>query len=145
MLRLPRVEAPDHTTGKPRPFFGAGLISYTAASERRLVDTVAKGEVAEASLDALIRRRHDQRAQSEGERAREELYAESTRRHHEKLQQQRWWEWLRFHEGQIRRHTATLEALIGDHRKEAERYAALLGVEPIDETTKVNGHKRGAA
>jgi hypothetical protein len=113
-------------------------------TERRLVD-IARGEVAESSIDAFIAKRDKERRKTEGERAREELYAESTRRHQEKRQLQVWWEWLRYHEGQMRRHTATLEALISHHRAEAERYAALLGVEAIDETTKVNGHKKGRA
>ena len=78
-----------------------------------------------------------------GERAREELYMQSTRRYYERQQRQRWWAWLRFHEGQIRRHTATLEVLIGRHRKEAAGLAEQLGAEPLDE--RRNGHKRGDA
>ncbi len=70
---------------------------------------------------------------------------ESTRRHHEREQRRRWWEWLRFHEQMVRAHTANLERLVGRHRLETERYAALLGVEALDETTKRNGHKKGAA
>jgi hypothetical protein len=37
------VAAPVKATGNARPFFDAGFISYTAASERRLVD-VARTE-----------------------------------------------------------------------------------------------------
>jgi hypothetical protein len=83
-------------------------------AERSKLDTVAKGEV-----------------------------AEKTRRHEERLQRARWWEWLRYHEGQIRRHTATLEALVREHSLEAERYAALLGMS--EARPSANGHKRGAA
>jgi hypothetical protein len=112
--------------------------------ERRLVD-ISRSEQVEGELDAFIAKRNKQRRKTEGERAREEIYAESTRRYQEREQLQVWWRWLRYHEGQMRRHTATLETLIGHHRGEAERYAALLGVEPLDEISKRNGHKKGAA
>jgi hypothetical protein len=116
--------------------------------ERRLVD-VTHTEAVEAGLDAFIAKRDKQRRQSEGERAREVLYSEGCRRYEEKERRRVLWEWLRFHEAQIRRHTATLEALISRHRREAERYAELLGVEEvIDESTNgngyANGHKKGA-
>jgi hypothetical protein len=45
---------------------------------------ITRGEQVEAELDALIRRRHDQRVQSEGERAREALWQESVRCYHER-------------------------------------------------------------
>ena len=116
------------------------------ARERRLVDSVAKGEQVEAELTAFIGKRDEQRRREEGrERPAEELWQASERVYQAKRWRKQAWAWVRYHEGQIRRHTATLEALIGRHRKEAERYAALLGVEPLDETTKCNGHKRGAA
>ena len=99
----------------------------------------------EAELDAFIARRDKKRRKEEGERAREELYADSVRTYHENRQLQAWWEVLRYHERMIRAHTANLEALVSRHRSEAQRYADILGVELIDETTKVNGHKRGAA
>jgi hypothetical protein len=124
--------------------FGADLTNVDKASERRLVD-ITRGEQVEAEMDAFISKTDKQRRREEGDRPAEEMYAASVRLHHDKRQRVRAWEWLRYHERMIATHTATLEALIGRHRKEAERYAALLGVEPIDETSKVNGHKRGAA
>ena len=118
------------------------------------MDTVAKGEVAAASLTAFIATRDKQRRRDEGERPAEALYAESARRYEERRQRARLWEWYRYHQGQIQRHTATLEALVSAHRKEAQRYAALLGaplVEPVelDETIErsghqENGHEKGA-
>jgi hypothetical protein len=48
--------------------------------ERRLVD-ISCSEQVETDLDRLIERRHDQRVQIEGERAAEELWAESERRY----------------------------------------------------------------
>jgi hypothetical protein len=136
--------APDHTTGKPRPFFGADLISYTETSERRPVDTVAKGEQVEGELDSFIAKRDKQRRREEGDRPAHEIYADSVRLYHDKRELQRAWEWLRYHEAQIRRLSDTLEAIISRHRKEAARYAELLGVEPakLDETAKRNGHKK---
>jgi hypothetical protein len=106
---------------------------------------ISRGEQVEGELDAMIRRRDEKRRRDEGERVAEGPYMVSTRRQAERQQLRLWWEWLRYHERMIRSHTANFEALISRHRIEAERYAALLGVEAIDETTKVNGHKKGRA
>jgi hypothetical protein len=133
--------------GSPTRLFGPDLTSrneYIKASERRQVD-IESGERVEGELDGFISKQDKRRRRDEGERAREELYLESTRRHTERQQLRLWWEWLRFHEGQVRRHTANLEALIVHHRTEAERYAGLLGVEMLDEIAKRNGHKKGRA
>ncbi len=42
---------------------------------------IARGEATEKELDALIRRRHDARVLSEGERLEEDLWRESERKH----------------------------------------------------------------
>jgi hypothetical protein len=42
---------------------------------------IARGEMVEAELDAMIRRRDEKRRQSEGERLEEELWQESERKH----------------------------------------------------------------
>ncbi len=105
----------------------------------------AKSERVETELDGFIASRDRKRRKEEGERPAEELYLENTRRYQERQLRREWWEHLRYHEAQIRRLSDTLEALVARHRTEAERYAALLGVEPIDETAKVNGHRRGEA
>jgi hypothetical protein len=91
------------------------------AGERRLVD-ISKGEVAESHLDALIAKRHDQRVQTDGERAREELWQESVRRYNARSCEEERLERLHYHEGQARRLGATLEALVAYHRGEAEKY-----------------------
>jgi hypothetical protein len=96
--------------------------------ERRLVD-IAKGEATEKELDALIRRRHDQRVQTDGERAREALWQESVRRYNARLEADERLERLHYHEGQARRLSSTLEALVAYHRGEAEKY-------------RQNGHQR---
>jgi hypothetical protein len=109
------------------------------------MDSHTKGEMAEAGIDSFIAKRDKQRRRDDGERAAEELYMQSTRRYAERERLRLRWEWLRYHEEQIRRLTANLEALITRHRTEARRLAELLGVEPIDQISKRNGYRRGAA
>jgi hypothetical protein len=140
MLRLPRV-APFQTAGKaayPRPHRGGGeakkfgrrIKQLFYAGERRLVD-ITKGEMVEAELDAMIRRRDTERRQSEGERGREELWVESVRRYNARLEDDERLERLHFHEGQARRLSNTLGSLVAYHEAEAEKYR--------------NGHKKGDA
>jgi hypothetical protein len=54
---------------------------------------IAKGEWVEGELDAMIRRRHDQRVRDEGEHAREQLWVESVRRFHARLENDRRLAW----------------------------------------------------
>jgi hypothetical protein len=103
---------------------------------------IRQGELAESHLDALIARRHDQRVLTDGERAREALWAQSVRTHEEKSGRRLLWEWWRYHSGQAARHRRTLSSLIDHHEAEARRYASLLG---IDEPAKRNGYKKGEA
>jgi hypothetical protein len=86
------------------------------------VDTVAKGEMAESSIDAFIAKRDKQRRQTEGERAREKLWAQSVRAYNARCGEERRQELLEYHEGQAARLSNTLEALIRYHRAEAEKY-----------------------
>jgi hypothetical protein len=86
------------------------------------VDAVARGEAVEKELDLMIRRRDDKRVESEGERAAEELWAESERRHAERRREVNRLAWCRYHEDQAARMSAVLEALIGHHQAEAEKY-----------------------
>jgi hypothetical protein len=51
------------------------------------VDTT-RGEATEKELDNLIRRRHERRVLSEGERAAEELWAESVRRYNARREEE---------------------------------------------------------
>jgi hypothetical protein len=46
---------------------------------------IARGEMVEKELDALITRRHDHCVSSEGHRPSEEMYEESTRRYQEQV------------------------------------------------------------
>lgn len=86
------------------------------------MDTVAKGEMAESSIDAFIAKRDKQRRQTEGERAREKLWAQSVRAYNARCGEERRQELLEYHEGQAARLSNTLEALIRYHRAEAEKY-----------------------
>ena len=52
------------------------------------MDTVARGEMAEASIDAFISKRDKQRRKQEGERPAEDPYMESTRRYQERQRRQ---------------------------------------------------------
>ncbi len=84
------------------------------------MDTFAKGEATEKELDALIRRRHDQRALSEGERAAEELWQESVRRYHERQETDHRAAW---HEYEIRLYHIHSD-LAAEHLARAERLEA---------------------
>jgi hypothetical protein len=86
------------------------------------VDTVAKGEMAESSIDTFIAKRDKQRRQTESERAREKLWAQSVRAYNARCGEERRQELLEYHEGQATRLSNTLEALIRYHRTEAEKY-----------------------
>ena len=92
------------------------------------MDTVAHAEAVESGLDALIEKRDRQRRKTEGERAAEEMYADSCRRFSDRERTARLWERLRYHEGQARRLSNTVAALVAGHEAEAERYAAILGI-----------------
>jgi len=49
---------------------------------------IARGEMVEKELDALITRRHDHRVSGEDHRPSEEMYEESTRRYQEQVRAQ---------------------------------------------------------
>jgi hypothetical protein len=83
---------------------------------------IARSEMVEAELDAMIRRRDAERRQSEGERAREELWQKSVREHNARQGAAQRLERLHFHEGQARRLSNALEGLISYHEREAAKY-----------------------
>jgi hypothetical protein len=91
---------------------------------------IAKGEQVEGELNILIERRHDKRAKDEGERATEEAWAESARRHVERQRQERRAEWCEYHRAAAERARRTLEALIADHE------AAVAKLEMLEADTK---------
>jgi hypothetical protein len=87
------------------------------------LDTIRErsDEAAEAQLERFITQRHEKRVADEGERAAEEMYAESVRRYQEREMRQIRAEWYGWHCDQAERHRRTLEALISHHEGEAER------------------------
>jgi hypothetical protein len=83
---------------------------------------VVRAEIVESELDRMIERRDDKRRETEGHRPSEEMYEESCRVHNARREQERRAAWASFHRAQAERHRATLEALIGHHQAEAQKY-----------------------
>ncbi len=84
---------------------------------------VRQGEKVESELTYFTERRHDQCMQSEGEKAREELWHASVRAYNAREgEDQRQARLCEYHEGQARRLSSTLEALATYHEAGAERY-----------------------
>jgi hypothetical protein len=79
---------------------------------------ISRSEQVETDLDRLIEKRHDQRVLSEGERAAEELWAESVRRYNARQDADHrlaWFEYemrlYRIHSGLAAEHLARAEKL----------------------------------
>ena len=96
------------------------------------MDSVAKTNMVEAELDGFVARRDKERRRDEGERAREEIWAESCRRHHEQRQEQLALEWLAYHQQRQRAHRKTFALLDAMHAAEIAKYEAML---------KLDGHE----
>jgi hypothetical protein len=92
------------------------------------VDTVERGEIAESGLDNFIAQRDKQRRREEGERPAEAMWAESCRVYAEQERRRGWWERLRHHEAMIRAHDLNHALIVDGHRREADKYAELLGL-----------------
>jgi hypothetical protein len=82
---------------------------------------IQRGAQVDGELDAFIERRHQQRVKEEGERAEEEAWKESERRHAQAQRQQARLEWHLHHTDQAERLRRTLEALIAHHEAEAQK------------------------
>ena len=78
---------------------------------------IARGEMVEKELDAMIERRSRQKDPQEDS----DLWQESAKAYEEKRRQMARLEWHAFHCGQAERHRATLGALIEHHEHEAAR------------------------
>jgi hypothetical protein len=83
---------------------------------------VARTEQIEVELDSFIAKRDKQRRQTEGERAREQLWQESVRRYNARCGEQKRLERLHHHEGQAKRLSNTLGSLVAYHEAEVEKY-----------------------
>ncbi len=73
------------------------------------MDTVARGELVEAELDAMIRRRDEKRRKTEGERDEEALWAASVARHHERERRRNVAAWFAYFCRQADSHRALSE------------------------------------
>ena len=100
---------------------------------------VAKINTVEGELSAFISKRDKERRRDEGERAREELWAESCRVYAEQRQQSLAWEWLRYHVARQRAHRHTFALLDAQHEAEIRRYSQLLGLDG----SEPHGHEGG--
>lgn len=79
---------------------------------------IARGELVEKELDALIERR----SRKEPDPAeREALWKASVRRHHETIRRRNKALWYGWHMDQAERHRRALEALIDHHETQAAR------------------------
>ena len=65
---------------------------------------IARSETVEKDLDGLITRRHEKRKATEGERAVEEMWAESERRHTAQRRAENRMAWTEHHERMYRVH-----------------------------------------
>jgi hypothetical protein len=83
---------------------------------------ISRGEEIEKDLDAMIRRRHDKRVESEGERRERELWAEIEERFAQKRRAQNRAAWAAYHRQQAQRHRATLTDLVVFHEAQARKY-----------------------
>ena len=90
------------------------------------MDTFARGGATEKELDAMIRRRHDQRVKAEGERAAEELWQESVRRYNARQDADHRLAWFEYEMRLYRIHSG----LAAEHLARAEKLEA-------------NGHENG--
>ena len=79
---------------------------------------IARGEMVEKELSAMIERRSRQKDPDEES----ELWRESVRRYNARRREQMRAAWCEHHQGQAVRLRAVLEELIADHEEQAEKY-----------------------
>jgi hypothetical protein len=82
---------------------------------------IARGEMVEKELDAMIERRARKGEVDPDER--EELWKESVRAYTARRREEMRAAWCEHHQGQAARLRTTLEALIARHQAEADRLA----------------------
>jgi hypothetical protein len=83
---------------------------------------ITRGAQVDGELDAFIERRHKERVKAEGERAQEEAWRESERKHNAARDAELRDAWCSYHQEQAARHRAILVSLIEHHEEQAERY-----------------------
>jgi hypothetical protein len=89
------------------------------------IDTVGSAEKVEAELNAFIERRA--RA-AEKANAEADLWAMSVRRHNARLERERLWGILRYHQAMLEAHTANFQALLERHRTGLRLCEEALGI-----------------
>ena len=82
---------------------------------------IAAGEAVEKELDSFISRRDAERRKSEGDRAEEEKWMKSERRHDQYRRAENRAAWYGWHMDQAERHRRNLGALVAQHEAAAER------------------------
>jgi predicted acetyltransferase len=93
---------------------------------------ITRGEATEKELDTLIRRRHERRVLSEGERAAEELWRESERKYAARRREENRVAWCAYYRG-----------IAGTLHARAEEYISR--AEKLENGHHENGHKKGDA
>jgi Mn-dependent DtxR family transcriptional regulator len=96
-----------------------------------LIDEVASIESAEASIDSFIERRAKA---SSAENAREMMWKESVRKHHNRLRDERLWARLDYHRAMLDAHTRSFEELLRRHRVGLRLCEEALGLPTSEET-----------
>jgi hypothetical protein len=81
---------------------------------------IARGELVEKQLDAMIQRRARKGEIDLDET--EEIWKASVRRYNARRREEMRAAWCEHHQGQAARLRTTLEALIANHEEQAERY-----------------------
>jgi hypothetical protein len=81
---------------------------------------VARGELVEKELDAMIERRSRKGDVDPDEQ--EELWKASVRAYTGRRPEEMRAAWREYHQGHAARHRAVLEALIASHEEQAEKY-----------------------
>ena len=93
------------------------------------MDPIARLDNLEAELDALIRKRHAQRVDEEGERASAEaLWVASCRKYSEMQGEEQWWTRLHHARAMRRSHTKTFAELDQKWAAEEELCESMLGL-----------------
>jgi hypothetical protein len=102
----------------PAPKFAHSLTRCTEISEGSAMD-VARGEMVEKELDAMIERRARKGDVDPDEQ--EELWKASVRAYAIRRREELRAAWASYHEGQAERHRRTLEELASHHEAQAAR------------------------
>jgi hypothetical protein len=99
----------------------ARVTSLQPIREERTIDV----EQSSAGIDALIERRAQERAAAN---ELEEMWAASARRHNARLEAERLWDRLRYHQAMLEAHSQNFETLLKRHRAGLRLCEEALGI-----------------